>query len=678
MDDVHWIDPGSDSFLAHAAETVPQTRTLVLLNFRPEYSAAWMQRSYYQQIPLRPLGQAASESILNDLLGEDPSLEQLKGQIREKTTGNPFFMEELVHSLSEAGSLVGQPGSYRLVEPTAAPTLPPSVQAVLDARIDRLDERDKMALQAAAVIGPEFAEPLLRRVTDLEESELAAALSRLCQSEFLFERALYPEAEYAFVHPLTQEVAYGTQLREHKMVLHRAAAAGLEELDPKKLDENAALIAHHLEEGGEHLASARWHARAAKWTHDTNATESARHWRQVRTLLEGVPESDETLQLGLRAVGGSLDLAWRVGSTADERTELFRHGEALASRTGDPSALPRLYCIYGLLRQAVGDLTPGRSYLLKALEGCRQAGNPEIQASALSALVYWDLEGGNLREAASRDEELERVSGGNVDLGSELHGFSPYLMNLGNRAAIQMYLGRLEDAARTLEKARELALKHSDLEGLGNALGHSTTLAGILGNSQEALRHARSDVDAAERLGSPAFRSGAYCALGKAFVFGGEWSEAIAACEGALALTKEAHLPQTEIDIFATLVRARLGAGKIPEAREAAEEAVKLAGRFPQLFMGGLSADLALVRFLLRGGGDTEYQRIEAVLDRIEHDAREREIALYIPLVHGERAELAQLHGDANRRMRELREAHRLFTEMGATGQAERISRELK
>src|SRR5206468_12706107 len=133
-----------------------------------EYHAPWMSSSYYRQIALVPLGPEAIEEMLGDLLGSDASLEGLPELVRERTGGNPFFIEEVVQSLVEAGNLEGERGAYRLSRPVTRTAVPASVQAVLSARIDRLAEREKAVLQAAAVIGKEFPEPVLARVVGLE------------------------------------------------------------------------------------------------------------------------------------------------------------------------------------------------------------------------------------------------------------------------------------------------------------------------------------------------------------------------------------------------------------------------------------------------------------------------------------------------------------------------------
>src|SRR5262249_31404668 len=105
LEDLHWFDGGSERFLEAIVDAVPGTQWLVLLNFRPEYHAAWMQKSYYQQLPLLPLGPEAIAELLRDLLGTDPTLGAIGDRIRERTGGNPFFIEEVVQALAETGSL---------------------------------------------------------------------------------------------------------------------------------------------------------------------------------------------------------------------------------------------------------------------------------------------------------------------------------------------------------------------------------------------------------------------------------------------------------------------------------------------------------------------------------------------------------------------------------------------
>ena len=160
-------------------EAVGGSRTMLLVNFRPEYEADWTRQSHYQQLPLLPLGPEEIEELLRHLLGEDLSVAALFERIQVRTGGNPFFIEEVVQSLAEVGSLDGVRGAYRLMAPVDEVAVPASVQTVLVARIDRLPEREKQLLQTAAVIGKEFSEPILEKTAELPRVELVDVLAAL-------------------------------------------------------------------------------------------------------------------------------------------------------------------------------------------------------------------------------------------------------------------------------------------------------------------------------------------------------------------------------------------------------------------------------------------------------------------------------------------------------------------
>ena len=201
FEDLHWIDAATERFLAMLVDAAEDTRTLMLVNFRPEYRAEWMSRRLYQQLPLRPLDADALAELLVAWLGNDPSLGGLAEHILERTAGNPFFTEEVVRSLIGSDVLVGTSGAYRLTEPILDLQIPDSVHSLLAARIDRLGDEEKQLLQAASAVGDEVAEPLLSGLSSLEGDAFEAAIRALIQAELLYESALFPERELSFRHP---------------------------------------------------------------------------------------------------------------------------------------------------------------------------------------------------------------------------------------------------------------------------------------------------------------------------------------------------------------------------------------------------------------------------------------------------------------------------------------------
>jgi len=674
FEDLHWIDGGSEAFLGNLVEALAGTRTLLLVNFRPEYHAPWMQKSYYQQLPLLPLGPEATEELLQDLLGSDPSLVGLAHRIRERTGGNPFFIEEVVQALVESGGLEGRKGAYRLVRPAEEAAIPATVQAVLAARIDRLGEREKAVLQTAAVIGREFTEPVLRRVADLPEPQIAAALSVLMGAEFIYEEALYPQAQYAFKHPLTQEVAYRSQLSERRARVHGAVARVIQELYADRLDERAALVAHHWEGAGEALEAARWSRRAAEWAGRRDLREASRQWHRVCDLLDETPESPETVAVEVLARAQILQFGYRLGISEEEEAAVFAEGKRLAERSGDPRLLATLLLMSAAVRTWAGEVEEGSKQYLEAARAAGQTGDAALQVGVGIGLVVSHIAAGRLHEALTCAEEALDRTRGDLDLGSELTGYSPYIYLLSIKGVVLAGLGRLGEAARDFDRALELAPQRGEAISLGVAHVLHPFLARHTGDAQGALAHARHALEIGERMGYIVIRVLALRGLGVGHLLKEEWGEAATALEEALTVARDRRTTlQFEALILADLARAYLGCGNTRGARATAEEAVAV-GRRRGTREYECEAHLALARVLLRTEGAGSREAIEAALGRALALVEETGARGLEPLIREELAELARLTGDEEARQRELREAHRLFTEMGAPLQAAKLA----
>ena len=208
FEDLHWLDAETQGFLDGLVESLPATRVLLLVNYRPEYHR-WSGKTYYTQVRLDPPARRSGDELLGALLGSDATLAPLKRLLIERTEGNAFFLEESVRTLVETHALAGEPGVYRLATPLPAVQAPITVQAILAARIDRLPPDEKNLLQSAAVIGKNLPFALLREISDQEDEALRAGLSDLQTAEFLYEASLFPDLEYTFKHALTHELAYG-------------------------------------------------------------------------------------------------------------------------------------------------------------------------------------------------------------------------------------------------------------------------------------------------------------------------------------------------------------------------------------------------------------------------------------------------------------------------------------
>ena len=208
FEDLHWIDSETQALLDSLVESLPPARLLLFVNYRPEYEHRWGSKTSYTQLRLDPLPPESAFELLRGLLGADGTIEPLTPILIERTEGNPFFLEETVRALVETRALVGERGAYRLAKVLTDIQVPPTVQAILAARIDRLSPEDKRLLQSAAVIGKDVPFALLAAIAEEREEELRQGLAHLQAAEFLYEAGLFPDLEYTFKHALTHEVAY--------------------------------------------------------------------------------------------------------------------------------------------------------------------------------------------------------------------------------------------------------------------------------------------------------------------------------------------------------------------------------------------------------------------------------------------------------------------------------------
>jgi class 3 adenylate cyclase len=675
VEDLHWLDEASAEFLEHMVDVRADTRSLLLLNFRPEYRADWMQKSWYRQIPLTPLGRDAIAELLTDLLGSHPSIAALATPIHARTAGNPFFTEEVAQTLIESGNLEGTRGDYRLVTPIEKLEVPATVQAVLAARIDRLPEREKRLLQVASVIGKDFPEPLLAKVAELTSEDLKASLAALRQAEFIHELAIYPVVEYAFKHPLTQEVALGSQLRERRREVHATVARAIEAQYAEHLDERAPLLAHHYEEAGEALPAARWHRRAAEWVASTDLTASTRHWQRVRALLAG-SDDREAADLVVAACKELLNMGWRVGLGLDDAEVLLAEGQALAKGMSDRRMELDLAIVFTRTHCSAGDVA---TYLELAIQNelaAREIDDVGLQAGAVAWLVD------ALGVAARFPDALRIADEGRarfprfIDSAEWVTPFNPFTMISFWRAYSLVWLGDLPKA--TDARAEFVTLNQDDGSREFHGYGHIFRAEALYlaADPGPALACARQLEEVSRELGDfPSMVAYSQMTFAFAHLAAERASDAIEAARNALELCSrvERHWQGRAAGLLA---EALLLAGDDSAAQAAAEDAIALCRRSERGQYEAM-AHSVLARALLRRDGVAAREAAEAAISQAAALIESTGASTLAPSLCEWRAELAAVIGEDIASQQLLSEAERGYRQIGAPLQAERIAHEL-
>ena len=606
VEDLHWIDPASEACLASLAETVGGARVLLVTTYRPGYRPSWIDRSYATQISLAPLRRDDSLRILRSLMPELAPDDPLARLILDKAEGNPFFLEELVHALGDAGGAL---------------SVPDSVQGVLAARIDRLPETAKHLLQTAAVLGREFPERLLRAVADAPE-RLDDDLRELTRLEFLYERSDADERAYVFKHALTQDVAHTTLVRPRRRALHRCAGDALATLYPERVADLAPRLAHHYLEAEAWAPAAEHTRRAAAMAAGAWANEEAlARYDQALMAAEraGLPAAERRGVLEARAAVHGL-----LGQFEPARADL-EAALALAEGASDAIAQGRILSAVGALWGGHRDYARGLDLTRRAVGLLERAGDQRALAEARAQLgimllnmVRMTDSRRELEAALALFEELDDARGQgrtlemlvmNVQLSGDLAHADrildralPILRASGDRrseisaraseGALRTFRHGYAAGAPSMAQALDLARRVEARSDQAFVHAFTAELQICFGEFGGALAEASSALAIARELGHLEWTAYGLGMLGRLHAQCGDLAGARALHDEELGLARRVGTHIWIADALANLGQDLLYAGELEDGRRHLSEAIEVAGEciekviFPQLHLG--------------------------------------------------------------------------------------------
>ena len=529
FEDLHWIDDETQAFLNLLADSIGTAKILLLVNYRPEYSHQWGSKTYYTQLRLDPLGKESAAEMLQSLLGDNAELVPLKRLIIEKTEGNPFFMEETVEVLLDDGALVRN-GRIKLVKPLAELKIPPTVQAMLASRIDRLRPGEKDLLQTLAVVGREFALGLLRAVVSKSDEELERMLHNLQLNEFIYEQPAVGDVEYTFKHALTHDVAYNSVLIERRKLLHEQIGGAIESLYRERLDDHLAELAHHYV----HSTNTR---KAVEYLHLSGRqagkrsvfSEAISRLEAALELLRKLPDDDERSrkELALNVDLGISVFAAR-GWASPEAEHIYSRSLELARRVGNDIDLCRALIGLQTFFLFRGQLDRARQLGEESVEVAQRTGRPGLIIEAHRSLGHalWDL--GEYSSARAHDEVAIAVP---TPDSTAPAGKTMATWCLG---LVLFDLGFPDQATRKMTEAIELARKGRSptlCSGLEVLAGHYMSL----GRPQRSLESADEALALSSEHGFPFFVAQAMIDRGRALVSLGRAEEGLEQIEDGVA-----------------------------------------------------------------------------------------------------------------------------------------------
>jgi class 3 adenylate cyclase len=643
LEDVHWIDEVSESLLAAFTTVIPQTPSLALVTYRPEYEGALARVHGAQTIALAPLSDSETAALVSGLLGPDPSVGGVATTIAERAAGNPFFAEEMVRELAERGVLQGQTGAYESTADVSEAKVPATLQATIAARIDRLDAKAKRTLSAAAVLGARFTLDLLTALG------AEAVVDDLLAAELIDQVRFTGQPEYVFHHPLIRTVAYESQLKSDRAELHRRVAAAIESRDPAAAEENAALIAEHLEAAGELHDAYGWHMRAATWATNRDIAAARLSWKRAQTIADALPTEDAA-QAAMRIAPRTMlcGTAWRVHERAagvgfDELRQLCAAAGDKASLAIAMAGLVVDHALQARIREA-SQLASEAMALIESID------DPTLTVGLSRASIYAKGESGEWCDVLRWSQRAIDLADGDPSKGNIIIG-SPLALALAYRAMGRYWLGHpgwRDDMRHGLDMARSTdPYSYAAVVSLVYCAG---VPGGVLSPDDSTVREIEDALRIAERSGDDLALSFARLTLGLALVHRHTTAERdrgqTLLAETSEVMVRRGHnlgeLPIVEV----YLARERARRGDRDDAVVRMRTAIDHLIREGQLLAWGIPATGVLVETLLDRGTDSDVAEAEAAIERLAAAPTDEGLVLRDIWLLRMRALLARAHGD--------------------------------
>jgi class 3 adenylate cyclase/tetratricopeptide (TPR) repeat protein len=665
VEDLHWVDQISEDYFAFLAAGLAGVPLLLLTTQRPGYTVRWADKTYYTQIALDLLGEHETEALVAGLLGSRHLPPDLVRIVREKAEGNPLFVEEITASLRERGILKRQNGE--ILWAGAAPVeFPATIQDIIRARIDRLDEPVKRTVQAAAVIGREFGLRLLTRISEVA-AEVDRYLDTLTHAELIHETRFFPELEYMFKHAVTQDVAYQSLLAQRRKDLHGAIGHAIEDLHADRLGEHASILAYHyarsarLDKAIEYALlagdqAARLYANA----------EASTYYKLALATAQALPPSPQTHC-------AEIDAALKLAAVGMTRQDIERdqknvaRARVLAERVRDDRRLAQVLYWLGRLQYVLGDSAAAIEYAEQSLEIADQLGDEVLAAPPVHLMARAYLRFDPLKASRMFERSVEQMS---------------RLGNKGEEATASGIAGQCFAFVGEFDRA----LAYAD-RGLGLAREIQNPLAeaaayfyrGVLRDQRGEWGAAMADYESARRVAEPAgdlFR--VYVVKfweSRTHTRAGDPSRGRRLVEEGFALAEQIGTKFVLAHGKASLAECLLALGEVEEACRVCEEAITLSEEGRDQFGGAIAHRIfaeALIR-LRPPDSRWRHEILEAM--RIQQAAGAQPELARSYLSH---ARLLKASGEIEQARAQLVQAMAMFQRMGMVWDLDRAEQALR
>ncbi|MCI0633625.1 MAG: AAA family ATPase [Actinobacteria bacterium] len=578
FEDLHWCDQASLDLAKAITRLALDHPFAFLITLRPDRNApSWAFREWVASefgeravpIDLQPLTEGESARLIDEVLPVVEMPADLRRQILEKTEGNPLFVQEVARSLIDGGAVERDGDGLRLADRVAELEIPGSIQSLITVGLDRLPERTRRTLQAAAVIGRTFEEDVLRAVVG--NGDVRDDLDELERRDLIRAAAGSVRPPYTFRHALTQEAAYESLLVKDRRSVHLRVAHGLEAASAERLEEVASVLTHHFGRAGDDEATLRYALLAADAAARLYANaEAEAHYRTALDVGLRIGADSDLVRSAFARRGNALELAGRHLAAAANYEEMREVARGRRDEEMELAASGSLALLYSTATPLF-DVERGRRLSEENAETARRLGDRAAEARALwnilVASVYGGGDPGLAVEAGEESLALARTLGDREQVAFTLNDLGRAYLQAGDYAT----------AAERLEEARGLWEELDNLPMLGDALAVSGHLRLLVGDHAGAMEQARIAVADAARIGNRWGESHALLMVYRVEFDLGDLGAAISSMERCRDVGGEGGFAYAGVAARADLARVYAYLGDGERALSMAEEALGIA-----------------------------------------------------------------------------------------------------
>ena len=588
FEDVHWIDKTSEEFLDYLIGWIAKTRIMLVILYRSEYIHPWGSKSYYTKIGLTHLRAPSSAQMLTALLKNGQISTEVKELILNRSSGNPLFMEEFTYGLLESGSVLRQGRQFLLTTRPSDIQLPDTIQGIIAARLDRLDDRLKYIMQVASVIGREFTYRILQAITG-KRDELKSRLHHLQGLELIYEKNLFPDLEYIFKHALTQEVAYNSLLKKRRKAIHKKIAVAMEALFGDRLEGFVEIIAYHYSKSGD-LAKSYQYLKLSgeKATNKFSNWEAFQFYKKACSILDKM-EDDPAINKKMLEVLHLMAIPMQLLGYPDNSLQFFELGEKLSAELGDKKSLSLFLGSIGSYHSVRGgDPLLGIKYSEESFDEAEKIEETDIMAPVASRLCAFYIIAGEPYKTSLLALKAIKM----LESQKRQHDF----FGLGNNVytALSLYyghslgwLGNFEKGKIYCHKGLEFGKKNDSLTGLALAEFLYGYLYMHQGDGENVQKHFHECIKYCEQGEALIWLGLAWTGLGMGHFFINDREAALRYITKGMEIQKNAGIPYYMSFHHFALGMVHLASGNVKLSEESFQEALRLSDNHNEKWIQG-------------------------------------------------------------------------------------------